>query len=525
MKKLVTRIFIVALVTINLIFIKDVYAIENKITIKSFNISTTELEEDGKIYFDLNYEGNASFVGIWAKEITTNKVFYISTQEISKKYFDLGKVFKDTSQNIGTYQLTGITFGLDSGTEYYSSTCDQSKPDCNYYDLSNSKFTIKAKPVEVTEEENPIYDYVLNMENVTVTVGEKVNAGFGSPSSVNGKKLNPKPLSSVMLVFTNKYDNTLLNVYLKSLEKNPYFIVPSTATPGLYKINYAYVTFTDGTSEKYYDKVGKVFSYGNEFTVIEKEVDRSKYVFGNEAYGPEIKEDLKKLDDNAIITIQANNVPLIDKGIFELIKGTNRTLMIEYGNTKWTFNGKDIVNPKSIEVCTEINEITKDIKKKIKTDAVMLKFTNNGDLPGKVLITINSKDLEEYINSEVIYIYYYNEEKNAFSKVAMEVQKNKNFYEFYINHNSKYIITKEELPEKILTDSTKFLKLNDKVEDKNTKIDIKTYLLLGIICTLVVILIIVVIAKTIKNRKRKKIIVNQQVQNEIEKTQNDINKN
>ena len=45
-------------------------------------------------------------------------------------------------------------------------------------------------------------------------------------------------------------------------------------------------------------------------------------------------------------------------------------------------------------------------------------------------------------------------------KVAMEIQSNDNFYEFYINHNSKYIISSKEIKSKVVSDNLEMLSLN-----------------------------------------------------------------
>ena len=338
MKRIRTFLLITFLAIVSVVNIKYVSADEVKL--KSFEIKTKELFQKEKIYYDIDYEGKVSFIGIWAKEKTTNEVFYISTSNLSDGYFDLSVQNGNTHSGTGTYQLTGVTLGKENGITYYSTNgCNESETnDCVKYDFSNIVFTIKTKEETITDDIG-IFDYILTMDNQQVYVGDKVKVNFGSPQSFNGKEINEKPVSNVMLSFTNQSNGDILNAYLNSLDDNPYFIVPSTAKPGIYNINYGYLTFTDGTSEKYQNKPGKVFSYEGTFEIKEKELNKDNYSFNSEDYNLLVKNDLEKLNNDAIITINANNSPIIYKELFELVQSTNRTLIIDYQNMRWIFNG------------------------------------------------------------------------------------------------------------------------------------------------------------------------------------------
>lgn len=496
MKRIRTFLLITFLAIVSVVNIKYVSADEVKL--KSFEIKTKELFQKEKIYYDIDYEGKVSFIGIWAKEKTTNEVFYISTSNLSDGYFDLSVQNGNTHSGTGTYQLIGVTLGKENGITYYSTNgCNESETnDCVKYDFSNIVFTIKTKEETITDDIG-IFDYILTMDNQQVYVGDKVKVNFGSPQSFNGKEINEKPVSNVMLSFTNQSNGDILNAYLNSLDDNPYFIVPSTAKPGIYNINYGYLTFTDGTSEKYQNKPGKVFSYEGTFEIKEKELNKDNYSFNSEDYNLLVKNDLEKLNNDAIITINANNSPIIYKELFELVQSTNRTLIIDYQNMRWIFNGNDVVNPKTIEVSAKMEEFlaenVESLKNKIQSKSILLEFTNNGDLPGKTLIKLNSKDIEKYFDSEVLYVYYYDESENSISKVAMEVQKSDGFFEFYINHNSKYILASQEVKD-IENDSA--LNENEKGKDiTSSKNNTVLYTVIGLIVALCAIISIVIVKK------------------------------
>ena len=506
MKK--TKIFLCLLIAVMAYAININYAKADDVKLKSFNLNTKELFQKEKIYYDVKYEGNVTFVGLWAKEINSNSVFYISTSNLKDGYFDLATANGNLNYVAGTYQVTGVTLGKKDGIAFYSTDCNEiESSSCLKYDFSNISFVLKNKTPEPTNELG-IFDYVLTMDYQQAYVGDKVSVNFGSPETFDGVEIKEKPVTSVMLSFTNQNDNTVLNVYLNSIDNNPYFVIPSNATIGRYNINYGYLSFDDGTSEKYQNRPGKVFSYDGSFEVKEKEFDKEKYSFNSENYDSTVKSDLQKLNNDAIITINANNSPVIYKEIFEAIKSTNRTLIIDYQNLRWTFSGKDIENPKTLEVSVKLDELVSNsengLKDLIKTKSALLEFTNNGELPGKTLIKLDGKDLEKYFNSDVIYVYYYDETNKDVLKVAMEVRKNNGFFEFYINHNSKYIITSQEISNDKKVKNDTILKENNKEVSKDDSLFNNKVIMFGGIGLLVLILIITTTLIIVKKRKKTK---------------------
>ena len=143
---------------------------------------------------------------------------------------------------------------------------------------------------------------------------------------------------------------------------------------------------------------------------------------------------------------------------------------------------------------------------------------------GETLIKINSKDVEKYFDSEVLYVYYYDEANDNILKVAMEVQKNDGFFEFYINHDSKYILTSEKIKENnsnIENDSA--LNENTKEKDNSPKNsnNIVLYISIGASALVVAIITCVLIAKKNKTNKPTK---NDTVSKTIEKQIDSSNK-
>lgn len=506
MKKL--KIFLLVAVAIAAYFIGINYvnAEEKEVKLNSFALKSTELSQDGKLYFDIDYEGEVSSISLWGKnESCYGGVFYAATSA-KNNYFDLSE-----TSVVGEVQVTGITLSkYEGGIVYYSKDgCDSDS--CETYDFGNMKFTIPEKEKK-DESDNgaAIWDYVLRMEqDQKVSVGDKVKVNLSPQTNGgNGVTYSPKPLSKAMLSFTNESNGEVLNVYLNSTDNDTYFIVPSTASLGKYSLNYGYLTFTDGTSEKYKGTATKVFAYGAWFNVVEKEIDKTKYYLNSENYSATVKGELAKLNNDAVITVNANNSPLVYAEVFDAIKSTDRTLIIDYQNMRWTFSGKDIVNPKSLDVSVKLDEFLAEkvekLKGKLATKSAVLEFANNGELPGKALIRLDGKDLEKYFESDVLYVYYYDEEKDEISKVAMEVQKHDGFFEFYINHNSKYILTSEEVKEaEIVADTifTENAKITATTGSNNN--NILLYGGIGVLAVLFIIIVVIIIARSKKKKEVK----------------------
>ena len=479
--------------------------------LKQFEITTPTIKEGEKLrisveatvddIFDIEY------YALWAKNTATGEVFYTT---FDGPGLDEGAQTNDGLSNAspGTYTVTGLTLALEMKenksapyTYYYINVDNCNDPtNCTNEDMiSNKTFTIGENLVE----EEPFYEYVVSfVENLPkVTVGDQIKLSVQRVDPLDEIRKDRKTVKTMMLSYTNINGGDIVNMYVKRIDFKPYLIIPSTATPGRYVLNYGYLTFTDGTTEKYKNTEKTTFTYQSDFIVEEKKFDTSKYVFSNELYNNNIKEDLTKLDKDAIITVDANKAPVVDQEIFENIKGTEKTLIIEYDTSEWVFNGIDIKNPKSIDVSTIVSKLEKSneyydefIKANVTSPSALLKFSNNGDLPGKVLIKIDSNSIDEYLKDpNNVYVYYYKEDSDQLVKVAMEIQKNEGFYEFYINHNSKYIVSSKEIKSKVVSDNVEMLALNGQISS-STSFPL-VYVLATICGVLAMLLLIVSLSK------------------------------
>lgn len=190
MKKI--RMFLLLVLFAAIYTVNIDYVSAEEVKLNSFDIKTRELFEKEKIYFDIDYSGKVSFVGIWAKEKTTNEVFYVSTSDISDGYFDLSEKHGTVYNGVGSFQLTGVTLGIDNGVYFYTTNgCNEpNTANCFDYDLSNISFTIKPK-----EEKPELLKNILLYKNTNnYYIGDKITFNVETTeeiSSINVEFYNP----------------------------------------------------------------------------------------------------------------------------------------------------------------------------------------------------------------------------------------------------------------------------------------------------------------------------------------------
>jgi hypothetical protein len=136
------------------------------------------------------------------------------------------------------------------------------------------------------------------------------------------------------------------------------------------------------------------------------------------------------------------------------------------------------------------------LKENVTGNSALLQFADNGDLPGKVLIKIDRASVDVALNNPgQIYVYYYKEDSDKLVKVAMEIQSNNTFYEFYINHNSKYVLTTEEISEKVVEEDLDMLSLNHQIVVQQQQQIPMIYVIATICGGIAIILLFVVLGK------------------------------
>lgn len=221
--------------------------------------------------------------------------------------------------------------------------------------------------------------------------------------------------------------------------------------------------------------------------------------------------DMKTVQEGETIVVNYSHVRLIPEEIFSIIQGKDITLIFDIVDShndkgvQWVINGKDITNPKAIDLSTEMrmtndkvnnknqeivdivynelvtretanNELLNKIKAQEGTEYYVnylsnfdiqkdnfyeklvleytkyerneLVFKNNGELPGVMTIRYNPEfTFRGYLTDMNLNCYYVNGDQYELIKSDIPVSLDQ-CYEFDITHNSTYLLTMQELVKK-----------------------------------------------------------------------------
>ena len=408
------------------------------------------------------------------------------------------------------------------------------------YDLNGNEINYSKYKINEDKERgiywNPLsFDLSFNLKNQESTVEEQsdvtinslkfssssANIGTKVPVTFDAKVASTSTIKSVHINFADKTTKAMFSSYLKSLDKDSYFVVPSVAKEGTYaidsivftveseneKIKTIVVKNTDDKYKEIFDQTLTVAISNNENVLYYSTEDLSDVVF----------ETIKNSQENSIIIIDADQESTISSSLFDAIKGTQRQLIINYKNNEWIINGVDIEASKTIDVSMSTYEIkdakvSNDLKIALDDGSYVVEFTENGELPGTTLIRLKANDLFAELDKETYYVYYLDENNNKLNKVAVELQKSYDGYlEFYISHNSKYVITtKKVTDEKVLGEEEKILEDNKEFESETTtkpeeKKESETNMLYAIIGAGSVVIIVLIIVIICMSKKKPKV--------------------
>ena len=171
---------------------------------------------------------------------------------------------------------------------------------------------------------------------------------------------------------------------------------------------------------------------------------------------PNLVHDIIDQPDDAVIIINYDTGSDIGGDVFDAIRGTDKTIILQGNGIEWVFDGNDIMAPKNIDTDVIINHIDQfhginanliaDIVHDVPT--IVLSFAENGVLPGKALIRIKADyTFRSYVGSENLYVYYFDRTENKLVQVAADLKVSgvDSYIEFEIFHNSDFVITKGEI--------------------------------------------------------------------------------
>lgn len=227
--------------------------------------------------------------------------------------------------------------------------------------------------------------------------------------------------------------------------------------------------------------------------------------------------DIKSIEDGQTVVINYAGQSVIPKEVFEAIQGKNITLIFDVigmyydEGIQWVIHGKDITNPKTIDLAVEVtykndkvnNEnkelvdlvyrefvtretANKELLEKIKAqegseyyvqylsqfdmkkdnfyeklileymkyEKAQLVFKKNGELPSKMTIRYNPDyTFRGYLNDSALHCYFVDGDEYVLIQDDIQASKD-NCYEFDITHNSTYVLMTEKIVEDIPQEDT-----------------------------------------------------------------------
>ena len=409
----------------------------------------------------------------------------------------------------GTYEINSI-FLYDKNGKYIRYTTNKEYADTSEFLYYQQKIAINLK--EPTADELNDVNFVLDKLNIkkqTAAIGGQVPLEVKYSYNDTNKKIK-----SIYLIFRDPSKKKTFTTYVKSLFSNPYFIVASSADMATYNLDSVGITFetTDGTnntiiinSDSNSGRYSEIFKQTIAITDEGDSADETPYFSADELNDEVYKRIQNNKED--YITIDADNYTIIPLQLFDVIKNSNKSLIIKHNNIEWVFDNANIKTPKDIDVLVKFYEmnnsnLSDNLKKALSGKAVVLEFSNNGELPGVTLIRIKDTEIINKLAGEKYYIYYADTENDKLDKVALEVQKTPEGYiEFYINHNSKYILSSTEITDQtVLGKDDSLLEKNIALAETSPKKSPDFVL----ICSLIIVacILVAIIATIIKKTKK-----------------------
>ncbi len=400
---------------------------DNIIYLNHLSFKSTNVKPEEKVYIEKNTSGacnTAISLTLWNK--TNDIKFTVNVEDVNNNpYFIVPKNVAE-----GEYNLVNVLLiGLNSDNTTFSREYDYTNNKDDNTSISSIMLNIKLESKKDIQFSN------LTIEENAI-VGENVNVNFSTSES----------LKSLKLQFKND-DGESFSVYVQNLTSNPYFTIPSETKEGNYSL-YQAIFSTDELSTVYTN--GQNYNFKCSLNI--KNNTTKTFIYNNKDIEENVIKEIYNEESDIDITINANENSIISSELFNAIKGTSKNLFINYEDNILIFNGNDIQTAKSIDVSISATPVKEENSiKELVNEGIILNFASNGNLPGNALIKIKiTDDMMQTFNNNKISVYYYNEEENGFNVIAEEISPKDGYYEFIINHNSKYILTSQEINEDLI---------------------------------------------------------------------------
>ena len=448
-----------------------------------------------KLWLDVEIKGtgNVNLVTI----IVRNKNEYNSSalltleQENGLQYIDFSKVWNMSNLVDGDYYISNVYINPNK-EDYIVYSKDNSDNNAKKLNFDvNFKIANREKETTSTTETTVLKSIALLSEKAKQN--EKVYVDM---------QVSDFKVAQAMLSFNDTVNGKNFIVYLKDITNKPYFVIPWTTESGNYELNYVELKDKEGNKKEYRkgDTMSAIehFNFDSVITVEENNLDAIDILnIDNDKITMEIIKKISEVESNIKVEVDASTNPIISQALFDAIKGQDKILVIKYNDIEWIFNGNDIKGAKSIDVSVQITDNVDELTGI--SEGINIIFADNGVLPGKCLIRIaNSNIMNNILNSKEANVYYYYKDQKLYDEIGNDLKMTEDgYYEFYIDHNSSYVITKEKLSDTYIVNKIAGeLNNNSNSDIQDNKISINNnFLFIILVLAILVFIALVVIFK------------------------------
>ncbi len=458
---------------------------DNIIYVQSFSMSGEKVKPGESVGIKLVTTGanlNSAIISFENNSIGTTVHLNVENINSDSQYLMVPENITPATYSFKSILLVGKNSNCKTFSKVYTND--------NYkYNLIVGQNTIEQVDENGKVDVVAVPDIELNdisLENTSVKPNDKVFVKIGTNQT----------LKSARLTFVNDKQSLYLNV--KDVESdNPYVLIPTYTKEGKYKLK-AVVLTTENNSTMYtLDSKDKKLKQNIELEVVVNEEKPTEIIYNNEDITYEEIANIYKEASETDIVVDASTNAIIDEELFNLIKGKNRGLVINSGDNQMIFDGNSITNSKAINADIVVVDVSKiaDINQLV-NDGIVVKFSDNGDLPGEALIRIKATESVASVLKNNPHVYYYNENDRNFTTISDDVKKTSDgYYEFTITHNSSYLLTSEKIDSSLIVASA-----NDKVVSFQES---NTVHILMIIIGLLLAAVITIVMLTLRNKKKE----------------------
>ena len=426
--------------------------------------------------------------------------------------------YLDCPYKNGTYKIDGLSMMIETDVGHANGTG---------VDTDKFQYTLK-----VSGNKNSVVKPNFKLKKIMYE-NKKLIAPSVYKLSLQIEDKNSLVNEAIVTVLNKNGKGQKLEEVLK-LDKNGYltgyFDIDQFTPTGeyyIYDINFGMRSSDGGWIDSdVYDVLNKNIKF-KQLTLFEV-IDSDFYDLITSTTDKALISKISNASNNAKIGINAVNDSIIKSEVFQAIQGTDKTIYVESNGIQWVFNGQKITTPKDIDTKITLNKIENDILKekvgKYIDKGIIVNFKDNGELPGVALVKIKTDYvLRDYLGTANLQVYHYNGSDNQmFEEVANDISVTKDYdLQFYISHNSSFIISNRKVDEKLISNNKKDLKINeenlaqtnsktiDNVDTKKDSNKLFTYIAytVGGLSFVGLIVCIIVLSKRKGNRKRKQKIL------------------